>query len=127
MGRRSHTRLLLLSRNRSVLEDSVESLRQLTREARAFVEGEYRGGTGRSASKGAGEERTLTISATDYVEGLQTIAKMHERSYRIKVAVYGEVKACKSSDEREGWLPYFLAPPCMDRRLIENILSRAKT
>ena len=57
----------------------MESLRQMAKEGRAFVAGEYRGSGRKKGARPSGdeasadEERTLTIAASEYVEGLYTI------------------------------------------------------
>ncbi|UPQ97951.1 hypothetical protein HOP50_02g12480 [Chloropicon primus] len=112
----------------SELEDAVEALRQMAKEGRNFVASEYRQAGGAGAPEGGrGEDRTLTIAATDYVDGLDAIFKMHEKSFKLKQAVYGEIKASKDVAEREDLLSYFVSPPCFDHKMVESALARAKT
>ena len=108
----------------------MESLRQMYREGRAFVANEYRCSRPNvlgCASDGEDEDRTLTIPPSEYVEGLFTLLKMHERSLKLKLALYEEIKSSEDATEREDLLSYFVRPPCFDKKLVENILSRAET
>ena len=104
------------------LQDTVFALRQLLKESQAFLGSEYKG---REVDREK-EDRTLTIAASEYVDGLCCIFTMYERSYKLKRAVYDEIKACKVSEEREELCTYFMKPPCLDVKLVHHLLAKVQ-
>ena len=98
------------------------ALGQVMKESQAFLRSEYKG---REVDPEK-EDRTLTIAASEYVDGLCCIFTMYERSHKLKLAVYEEIKAYKAAEEREELSTYFVNPPCLDNNLVQHLLAKVQ-
>ena len=110
------------------LDDAVRAMRQAAREGAAFVRSEYGADALQRRDGPVVEDRTLSMSAAEYVEGMHEVFTMYSLCLKLKRAACAEARTAAPDDEsasRDELIALFDRPPCYDPALARDWFARA--